>query len=339
LNEYISDQRNIANQEELQRQEKNKRGAVEVNGMFPPSQDRSRSGATSPEAYKDFVTKHINRNKEANGMMPRQTPPNSQRKLCRAMHSFEARSKYELSVERDDLLDLLDDSQSWWKVRNNYGHEGLVPGDLMLLISSANPPQLQERPSSPPIIPYTVTENSPIPPPPPPPPPILVQPKQPAQPKIQPIDIKTARPLKPTPKPYLGKPSDTSKRNREYLQEELQERVKAQNKRSFIIPPKHVRSNSIQLSGDSSPEEVTQWLISHNFSDLTIESLGALNGSQLFSLTKQDLIKVCDREASRVFSQLLVQSAGSKNSSQASELDEIMRRRRNELISQDPIKW
>ena len=53
--------------------------------------------------------------------MPRQTPPNSQRKLCRAMHSFEARSKYELSVERDDLLDLLDDSQSWWKVRNNYG--------------------------------------------------------------------------------------------------------------------------------------------------------------------------------------------------------------------------
>ena len=124
------------------------------------------------------------------------------------------------------------------------------------------------------------------------------------------VDIKTARPLKPTPKPYLGKPSDTSKRNREYLQEELQERVKAQNKRSFIIPPKHgeidkmmscelihpikssVRSNSIQLSGDSSPEEVTQWLISHNFSDLTIESLGALNGSQLFSLTKQDLIKV-----------------------------------------------
>ena len=46
------------------------------------------------------------------------TPP---RKLCRAMYDFSARNENELSVRRDALLDVLDDSKSWWEVQNEDG--------------------------------------------------------------------------------------------------------------------------------------------------------------------------------------------------------------------------
>ena len=52
------------------------------------------------------------------------------------MHDFEARSKYELSVEKDDLLDVIEDSQSWWRVRNTYGWFLLL---LLAVLSSVFP--------------------------------------------------------------------------------------------------------------------------------------------------------------------------------------------------------
>ena len=50
-----------------------------------------------------------------------QSGPAPPRKLCRAMYDFTARNEHELSVRLDDLLDVLDDSKSWWKVQNRDG--------------------------------------------------------------------------------------------------------------------------------------------------------------------------------------------------------------------------
>ena len=61
---------------------------------------------------------------------------------------------------------------------------------------------------------------------------------------------------------------------------------------SYHLSARAARSNQVQLSGNSSSSEVKHWLQAQGFSPLTVDSLGALNGSQILGLTKQDLTKV-----------------------------------------------
>jgi len=291
-----------------------------------------------PNEYKDFVRRHVHRNEQVNHV-PR--PPQI-RKLCRAMHDFEARNRHELSVNKDDLLDVLDDSKKWWKVANNYGQEGLVPAALMLMISTG------DNSLSPPV---DVSTKSPPPKTPPPPvvlpPPVIKSPprnndlnsqlQQNQRAKLKPIMKRPSqRSVSPKGNPKLSssipnqKISDTGKRNIKYLQEELQQRVEAQKLRNFQIVKRDVKSNTIQLSGDSKPEDVKKWLQYHQFSPNTCNTIGQLNGAQLFRLTKEDLIKVCNTEASRVYSNLLLQKSSHKASGDK-QLEEKLRRRREGL--------
>uniref|UniRef100_H2ZNP0 SH3 domain-containing protein n=1 Tax=Ciona savignyi TaxID=51511 RepID=H2ZNP0_CIOSA len=285
------------------------------------------------------------------------TPQNKERILCRAMQDFVARNEHELSVKLDDLLDVLDDSKVWWKVKNQDGDSGYVPSGQMLVISSAtkSPPH-SNAPSSPPQTPRSSLVPPPPTPPPPPPPlaPPIAPPLNNMQPRIHPGKLDLAlssvvlKKAAPRESPRLNSSSD--------LHEELRQRVSSQKPRNFKLPKKTgelifaficgmsaasyigtttnfiMSSSAMILSKESSVEDVKSWLSSHGFSSLTIDSLSVLDGAQIFSLTKDELKMICDEEGSRVHSQLLVQkSMLSSASNGVSELDKIMQRRRQDL--------
>ncbi|XP_060089276.1 epidermal growth factor receptor kinase substrate 8-like protein 3 [Heteronotia binoei] len=55
------------------------------------------------------------------------------------------------------------------------------------------------------------------------------------------------------------------------------------------------------LQPTSTPAEVTAWLKLKGFSNMTVKSLGVLNGKQLLSMSQKDLSTVCPEEGKRVF--------------------------------------
>ncbi|XP_059363151.1 epidermal growth factor receptor kinase substrate 8 [Carassius carassius] len=85
------------------------------------------------------------------------------------------------------------------------------------------------------------------------------------------------------------------------------------------------------ITFDSQPFEVHAWLNAKGFSRPVVECLGILNGAQLFSLSKDELKAVCGDEGSRVFSQITVQKAQIERGHGDTELQEIMRRRQQEV--------
>lgn len=117
----------------------------------------------------------------------------------------------------------------------------------------------------------------------------------------------------------------------EEVQDELFQRLtigRSAAQRKFHVPRQNVPA--INITYDSSPEEVKAWLQSKGFNPVTVNSLGVLNGAQLFSLNKDELRSVCP-EGARVFSQITVQKAALEDSSGSSELQEIMRRRQEKI--------
>ncbi|KAI2653486.1 Epidermal growth factor receptor kinase substrate 8-like protein 2 [Labeo rohita] len=90
-------------------------------------------------------------------------------------------------------------------------------------------------------------------------------------------------------------------------------------------------STSMPITYESQPFEVHAWLNAKGFSRPVVECLGILNGAQLFSLSKDELKAVCGDEGSRVFSQITVQKAQIERGRGDTELQEIMRRRQQEV--------
>ncbi|KTF82607.1 hypothetical protein cypCar_00027761 [Cyprinus carpio] len=65
----------------------------------------------------------------------------------------------------------------------------------------------------------------------------------------------------------------------------------------------------------------------------TVERLGILTGSQLFSLNKENLKAVCGDEGSRVYSQITVQKAQLEKSRGDTELQEILNKQQEKIAS------
>ncbi|RVE73511.1 hypothetical protein OJAV_G00050060 [Oryzias javanicus] len=64
---------------------------------------------------------------------PPQKPRPVEIKICdlRVKHDFISRNSRELTVRRGEMVELLDKSRQWWKVRNGGGEEGYVPNNVL----------------------------------------------------------------------------------------------------------------------------------------------------------------------------------------------------------------
>ncbi|XP_062843067.1 epidermal growth factor receptor kinase substrate 8 isoform X2 [Trichomycterus rosablanca] len=51
--------------------------------------------------------------------------------VMKVLHDFRARNERELSVRRGELMEILDMSKQWWKVRNGLGEEGFIPNNVL----------------------------------------------------------------------------------------------------------------------------------------------------------------------------------------------------------------
>ncbi|XP_015208469.1 epidermal growth factor receptor kinase substrate 8a isoform X9 [Lepisosteus oculatus] len=273
---------------------------------------------------------------------------------AKSKYDFVARNTTELSVVKDEVLEVLDDRKQWWKVKNASGASGYVPNNILEITRTVD--MVTGRTD--PVYSHTIQKQKtdyvpkpmhPIPPAPSPPPAAAQPPTPPMPPAAVPLcagqrssstgvsrqnssnssdngsmKLRDRQQEKPTP-------VTRRKSHMEEVQDELMHRLtigrSAQKK--YQVP----RSTSLpaaNITYDSSPEEVKVWLQAKGFSSVTINSLGVLTGAQLFSLNKDELKTVCPDDGARVYSQVTVQKAALERSS-GSELQEIMRRRQEKI--------
>ncbi|XP_016101131.1 epidermal growth factor receptor kinase substrate 8a isoform X5 [Sinocyclocheilus grahami] len=321
-------------------------------------------------AFKHAVSHHVDRNLEAHSQ--------TQRNFAKSRYDFVARNNTELSVMKDEVVEVLDDRKQWWKVRNGSGAIGYVPNNILEITRAVDMTgrgepiyshtiqlmmpkkefelfkqllgELNEKQRSDYVPKPVVTEALPTPMAPPPPAPMQIP---------TPPLLSTSAQQQDTPpadsqqhnnsssesdgvtmrEHQRERPAPTSRRksNMEEVQDELIHRLtlgrSAQKK--FQAPSRSSSSlPAVNITYDSTPDEVKAWLQLKGFSEVTINSLGVLTGAQLFSLNKDELKTVCPDDGARVYSQITVQKAALERSS-ASELQEVMRRRQEKLAASD----
>uniref|UniRef100_UPI00358E999E epidermal growth factor receptor kinase substrate 8-like n=1 Tax=Myxine glutinosa TaxID=7769 RepID=UPI00358E999E len=77
-------------------------------------------------AFKQIVSQHLERNYEAHG---KSVP----KKIARCRYDFVARNSNEISVMTGEMVEVLDMSRPWWKVRGPCGDVGFVPNNIVVL--------------------------------------------------------------------------------------------------------------------------------------------------------------------------------------------------------------
>ncbi|XP_044534734.1 epidermal growth factor receptor kinase substrate 8 isoform X2 [Gracilinanus agilis] len=276
------------------------------------------------------------------------TPP---KKYAKSKYDFVARNSSELSVMKDDILEILDDRKQWWKVRSASGDSGFVPNNILDIVRPQEPglgradppythtiqkqrmdygPRPTDTPSAP-SPPPPVPASAPVPLPPSVPAPINVS-KVPANITRQNSNSSdSGGSIVRDSQRHKQLPVDRRKSQMEEVQDELIHRLtigRSAAQKKFHVPRQNVPV--VNITYDSTPDDVKMWLQSKGFNPVTVNSLGVLSGAQLFSLNKDELRTVCP-EGPRVFSQITVQKAALEDNSGSSELQEIMRRRQEKI--------
>ncbi|XP_040599382.1 epidermal growth factor receptor kinase substrate 8 isoform X1 [Mesocricetus auratus] len=291
-------------------------------------------------AFKSTPSRHVDRSHES---VKTQT-----KKYAKSKYEFTARNSSELSVLKDEVLEILDDRKQWWKVRNASGDSGFVPNNIMDIVRSpesgvgrADPPYthtIQKQRTE--YGPRSDAPSAPSPPPTPAPVPVPLPPSAPAPVPVPKVPANVTRQNSSSSdsggsivrdsQKYKQLPVDRRKSQMEEVQDELFQRltIGRSAQRKFHVPRQNVPV--INITYDSTAEEVKTWLQTKGFNPVTVNSLGVLNGAQLFSLNKDELRSVCP-EGARVFSQITVQKAALEDSNGSSELQEIMRRRQEKI--------
>ncbi|XP_054432787.1 epidermal growth factor receptor kinase substrate 8-like protein 2 isoform X2 [Pteronotus mesoamericanus] len=213
-------------------------------------------------------------------------PTAAMAKYVKVLYDFTARNANELSVLKDEVLEVLEDSHQWWKLRSRSGQAGYVPHNILDEIRPEDVGASLEQ----------------------------------AGPKYW----GPASPTHKLPPSFAGNKQELI-HHMDEVNDELIKKIshfKAQPQRHFRVE----RSQPVRLplTFESGPYEVRAWLEAKAFSARTVDSLGILTGAQLFSLNKDELKKVCGEEGGRVYSQLAVQRAVLEKQQGGSELEELM---------------
>ncbi|NWX12765.1 EPS8 kinase, partial [Aegotheles bennettii] len=351
----------VASVAEQQRKQEMKRLSTEPPGVpdYPPSDGYAFSNTAykrgplldqgaAVAAFKQTVSRHVDRNYEAHNKA--QT-----KKYAKCKYEFMARNNSELSVMKEEIVEILDDRKQWWKVQNKSGSTGFVPNNILDPLRNQEGGLGWSEPAYTRTIQKQRTDHvakqpdpvpaTPSPPPTPAPVPVAV-PLPPSAPAPIPVPV----PKAPT---TISRQSSTSsdsggnvardtqrqkqvpvdrrKSQMEEVQDELVHRLtigRSAAQRKFHVPRPNIPI--VNITYDSSPEDVKAWLQSKGFNPVTVNSLGVLTGAQLFSLNKEELRTVCP-EGSRVYSQITVQKSALEANSGSSELQEIMRRRQEKI--------
>ncbi|KAM6303145.1 epidermal growth factor receptor kinase substrate 8 isoform 2-T2 [Podargus strigoides] len=359
----------VANVAEQQRKQEMKRLSTESPGVpdYPPSDGYAFSNTVykrgplldqgaAVAAFKQTVTRHVDRNYEAHSKA--QT-----KKYAKCKYEFMARNNSELSVMKEEIVEILDDRKQWWKVQNKSGSTGFVPNNILDPLRNqegglgwSEPAytrtiqQLLGELSEKQRTDYVAKQPDPVPATPSPPPTPTPIPVAVPLPPSAPAPIPVPMPKAPvtisrqssTSSDSGGSvardtqrqkqvPVDRRKSQMEEVQDELVHRLtigRSAAQRKFHVPRPNIPV--VNITYDSSPEDVKAWLQSKGFNPVTVNSLGVLTGAQLFSLNKEELRTVCP-EGSRVYSQITVQKSALEANSGSSELQEIMRRRQEKI--------
>ncbi|NWU43697.1 EPS8 kinase, partial [Hylia prasina] len=356
----------VANVAEQQRKQEMKRLSSEPPGVpdYPPADGYAFSNTAykrgplldqgaAVAAFKQTVSRHVDRNYEAHNKA-------QSKKYAKCKYEFVARNNSELSVMKEEIVEILDDRKQWWKVQNKSGSTGFVPNNILDPLRNAEGGQGWPEPAYTRTIQkqrtdYSVAKQAepgpamPSPPPTPAPVPVAVPvavPLPPSAPAPIPVPVPKAPAAvsrqSSTSSDSGGSvardtqrqkqiPVDRRKSQMEEVQDELVHRLtigRSAAQRKFHVPRPNVPV--VNITYDSSPEDVKAWLQSKGFNPVTVNSLGVLTGAQLFSLNKEELRTVCP-EGSRVYSQITVQKSALEANSGSSELQEIMRRRQEKI--------
>ncbi|XP_005996128.1 epidermal growth factor receptor kinase substrate 8-like protein 2 [Latimeria chalumnae] len=308
----------VANSAEMQRRHEEMRRQAEEQSAamaFPPS----------------------NGNYEAQGIV-------HQKKYAKIQYDFVAHNANELSVLRDEMLEVLEDNKQWWKLKNRSGQAGYVPSNILdvvkvdemggqveSLYSQAIPANQRYKGEMNPrgMAPSSPTYNQPNP--------------------MSPRGMASTSPVYNQPNPFAGdrrkpsieivgprSPRDTKDQRIHQMDEVNDELLKIITSNKAQPGQRHFRVGRMQqvqvpLTFHSDPEEVKSWLEAKAFSKATVGYLGILTGAQIFSLSKEELKTVCGDEGSRVYSQITVQKSQLEKSQGDSELEEIMKRRQEKI--------
>ncbi|XP_054696483.1 epidermal growth factor receptor kinase substrate 8 isoform X3 [Grus americana] len=303
----------VANVAEQQRKQEMKRLSTEPPSVpdYPPSDGYAFSNTVykrgplldqgaAVAAFKQTVSRHVDRNYEAHSKA--QT-----KKYAKCKYEFMARNNSELSVMKEEIVE---------KQRTDY--------------VAKQPDPVPATPSPPPT-PAPVPVAVPLPPTTPAPIPVPM-PKAPATISRQSsTSSDSGGSVARDTQRQKQVPVDRRKSQMEEVQDELVHRLtigRSAAQRKFHVPRPNIPV--VNITYDSSPEDVKAWLQSKGFNPVTVNSLGVLTGAQLFSLNKEELRTVCP-EGSRVYSQITVQKSALEANSGSSELQEIMRRRQEKI--------
>ncbi|XP_051640401.1 epidermal growth factor receptor kinase substrate 8 isoform X2 [Manacus candei] len=277
------------------------------------------------------------------------------KKYAKCKYEFVARNNSELSVMKEEIVEILDDRKQWWKVQNRSGSTGFVPNNILDPLRSQEggqgwPEPVYTRTIQKQRTDYVGKQSDPVPatpsPPPTPAPVPVAVPLPPSAPAPIPVPVPKAPAAvsrqSSTSSDSGGSvardtqrqkqiPVDRRKSQMEEVQDELVHRLtigRSAAQRKFHVPRPNIPV--VNITYDSSPDDVKAWLQSKGFNPVTVNSLGVLTGAQLFSLNKEELRTVCP-EGSRVYSQITVQKSALEANSGSSELQEIMRRRQEKI--------
>lgn len=243
--------------------------------------------------------------------------PEGERLFC-CSYDFVARNSSELSVLQGETLEVLDSSKRWWKCRNRFDQIGFVPHNILEPLSELNKSENHEAvtrrdkktallPRSFSYVPSGTGDVSPTSETQPPRPQSMVLPSMPLQ------------------------AEDNNKVL--IMNDELLERLAG--RRGSTRPPVLPKTPSAPLDYHSPASEVKAWLCTKGFNEQTVESLGILNGAQLFSLNKEELCTVSPQEGVRVYSQITVQKALLEDVRKASELETAMEKQKLKISTEE----
>ncbi|KAM3854924.1 epidermal growth factor receptor kinase substrate 8-like protein 2 isoform 1-T2 [Vipera latastei] len=261
------------------------------------------------DAFAQHVTQHVHRNFEAQGMA-------QSKRYAKILYDFTARNATELSVLKDEILEVLEDNKQWWKLKNRSGQAGYVPYNILDLVSPED---------------FAA----------------MVQGNQKYR-DLSPRASGSSSPSHKLPPSYAGEKwgSEMAAHNSSEAKEQLihhmdevnDELLKKITNIKIQQPQRNFRIEKSQqvlvpLTFESNAEEVRVWLEANSFSKGTVEHLGILTGAQLFSLNKEELKKVCGEEGARVFSKITVRKSFLEKNREKSELEQIMKQRQERIDS------